>query len=53
MGIGAWGMAAAYTQGVSKLTRVSTKTPVLRSVKGVLKKADLKDYKRHLVTKYS
>jgi hypothetical protein len=27
-------------------------TPVLRSVRGVLKKADVKDYKRHLAEKY-
>ncbi len=27
-------------------------TPILRSVRGILKKADQKDYKRHLENKY-
>jgi hypothetical protein len=31
---------------------VSADTPVLRSVTGILKKANVKDYKRHLATKY-
>jgi hypothetical protein len=27
-------------------------SPVLRSVRGILKKADIEDYRRHLATKY-
>jgi hypothetical protein len=27
-------------------------SPVLRSVRGILKKADVEDYRRHLATKY-
>jgi hypothetical protein len=31
---------------------VPADTPILDSVRGVLRKADMKDYKRHLATKY-
>ncbi len=31
---------------------VDLPTPVLDSVRGVIKKADLKDYKQHLIAKY-
>ena len=27
-------------------------SPILRSVRGILKKADVEDYRRHLATKY-
>lgn len=33
-------------------TRATADAPVLRSVRGVLKKADVRDYKRHLAAKY-
>jgi Na+-translocating ferredoxin:NAD+ oxidoreductase RnfE subunit len=31
---------------------VGSPTPVLDSVRGVLKKGDVKDYRRHLIAKY-
>ncbi|HTC33242.1 MAG TPA: DUF6364 family protein [Bryobacteraceae bacterium] len=47
-------MVEAYLSAVvaEPATRVSADTPVLRSVRGILKKADVKDYKRYLATKY-
>jgi hypothetical protein len=46
-------MVEAYLAAVAEPTaRVAADTPVLRSVRGILGKADLKDYKRYLATKY-
>jgi hypothetical protein len=46
-------MVEAYLAAVADpATRVPVDTPILRSVRGVLKNADLKDYKRHLSIKY-
>jgi hypothetical protein len=46
-------MVEAYLSAVADPpTRVTADTPVLRSVRGILKKADVKDYKRHLANKY-
>jgi antitoxin component of RelBE/YafQ-DinJ toxin-antitoxin module len=43
----------AYLAAVAEPTaRVPADTPVLRSVRGILSKADVKDYKRYLATKY-
>jgi hypothetical protein len=46
-------MVEAYLAAVAEpSTGVSADTPILRSVRGVLKKADVQDYKRHLARKY-
>jgi hypothetical protein len=46
-------MVEAYLAAVAgPTTRVAADTPVLRSVRGILRKADVKDYKRYLATKY-
>ena len=47
-------MVEAYLSAViaEPATRIPRDTPVLRSVRGILKKADVKDYKRYLATKY-
>ena len=43
------GILAAYAKPSGRL---STDAPILRSVKGVLKRADVKGYKQHLANKY-
>jgi hypothetical protein len=46
-------MVEAYLSAVADpSTRETAATPVLRSVRGILKKADVRDYKRHLTNKY-
>jgi antitoxin component of RelBE/YafQ-DinJ toxin-antitoxin module len=46
-------MVEAYLAAVAEpTTRVPAETPVLRSVRGILRKADVKDYRRYLATKY-
>jgi Family of unknown function (DUF6364) len=46
-------MVEAYLSAVAEPpVRESADTPILRSVRGVLRKADVKDYRRHLETKY-
>lgn len=46
-------MVEAYLAAVADpASRAPADTPILRSVRGVLKNADVKDYKRHLATKY-
>jgi antitoxin component of RelBE/YafQ-DinJ toxin-antitoxin module len=46
-------MVETYLAAVAEpTTRVPADTPVLRSVRGILKNADVKDYKRYLATKY-
>jgi len=45
-------MVEAYLSAVAEPSApVAANTPILRSVRGVLKKADVKDYRRHLETK--
>ncbi len=46
-------MVEAYLAAVAEpKTRGTAETPILRSVRGILKNADVKDYKRHLAAKY-
>jgi hypothetical protein len=46
-------MVEAYLAAVAGPTaRVPADTPILRSLRGILKNADVKDYKRHLAIKY-
>ena len=46
-------MVEAYLAAVAEPNAgVPADTPILRSVRGVLKSADVKDYKRHLAAKY-
>ena len=46
-------MVEAYLSAVAgPPVRASADTPILRAVKGILKKADTRDYRRHLETKY-
>ncbi len=45
-------MVETYLAAVAEPPRASGAAPVLRSVRGVLKKADIKEYKKHLDTKY-
>lgn len=46
-------MVEAYLAAVAEpSTAVTEDTPILRLVRGVLKNADVKDYKRHLTRKY-
>jgi hypothetical protein len=46
-------MVKAYLAAFAKSSgRVPTDVPILRSVRGVLKRADVKDYKQYLVNKY-
>jgi hypothetical protein len=52
-GISVSKMVEAYLDAVAEPgAGVAADTPILRSVRGVLKNADVKDYKRHLATKY-
>ena len=47
-------MVEGYLAAVAEpVTRPTADTPVLRAVRGVLKKVDLRDYKRHLAEKYN
>jgi hypothetical protein len=47
-------MVEAYLAAVSEpsLSTPAGTPPILRSVRGSLKKADLKEYKKHLAAKY-
>jgi len=46
-------LVESYLDLVSRRTEAKqADTPVLRSIRGILKKADPEDYKRHLVRKY-
>jgi hypothetical protein len=46
-------MVEAYLSSVAEGTGPTRKdTPILRSVRGILKKADVSDYKRYLENKY-
>ncbi len=46
-------LVETYLSGVAEPSvPIVADTPILRSVRGVLNKADVKDYKRHLARKY-
>ena len=46
-------MVEAYLAAVAEPpVALRADTPILRSVRGILKKADVKDYKRYLENKY-
>jgi hypothetical protein len=45
-------MVEAYLALISEPREVKAMPPVLRSLRGTLKRADPEDYKRHLVRKY-
>lgn len=46
-------MVEIYLGAVSKPTSAAGKdTPALKSLRGILKKADLEEYRRHLASKY-
>ncbi len=46
-------MVGAYLSEVTNATSISERhTPILRSVRGSLKKADLKEYRKHLAIKH-
>lgn len=46
-------MVEAYLSAVAEPpARPQADTPILRSVRGILKKADVKDYRRYLENKY-
>jgi len=45
-------MVETYLAAVTDPPHASHAAPVLRSVRGILKKADIKEYGKHLATKY-
>ena len=45
-------MVEAYLSAVTESSPAPSDTPILRSVRGVLKKADLSEYRKHLAAKY-
>ena len=45
-------MVETYLAMVSKPVDVTDAPPILRSVRGTLKKADLAEYRKHLTEKY-
>jgi hypothetical protein len=46
-------MVEAYLATVSEPEGdASTDTPILHSIRGILKKADLREYRKHLASKY-
>lgn len=46
-------MVEAYLSAVAEPASPATQdVPILRSLRGVLKKADIDDYRRHLAAKY-
>jgi hypothetical protein len=45
-------MVEAYLSAVADSPAKTPDTPILRSVRGVLKKADLSEYRKHLAAKY-
>ena len=46
-------MVEAYLAAVGEPSSTATgATPILRSVRGVLKKADIDEYRKHLAAKY-
>jgi antitoxin component of RelBE/YafQ-DinJ toxin-antitoxin module len=52
-GLSVSGMVEAYLAAVANTASLPNRdAPVLRSVRGSLKKADLKEYRKHLAIKY-
>jgi hypothetical protein len=51
-GISVSGMVEAYLAAVSDPPPPAEAPPILRAVRGSLRKADLREYKRHLAVKY-
>jgi hypothetical protein len=51
-GISVSRMVEIYLSEVAKSTPASSDTPILRVVRGSLKKADPREYKAHLAAKY-
>jgi hypothetical protein len=45
-------MVEAYLSSVSEPASPTDMPPILRSLRGTLKKADLDDYRKHLTRKY-
>jgi hypothetical protein len=45
-------MVEAYLAAVAAPHSSGTAAPVLRSVRGILKKADVSEYRKHLAAKY-
>jgi hypothetical protein len=46
------GMVEAYLASISAPPAAKKLPPVLRSLRGILKRADPEDYKKHLAAKY-
>jgi hypothetical protein len=51
-GISLSGMVEAYLASISAPPAAKKLPPVLRSLRGILKRADPEDYKKHLAAKY-
>jgi hypothetical protein len=52
-GVSVSGMVEAYLASVAEPPSPTTAAaPILRSVRGILKHADLNEYRKHLATKY-
>ena len=45
-------LVEAYLQAVAKPSDASADPPILRSLRGVLKNADIEDYRRYVARKY-
>ena len=45
-------MVESYLSAVAEPPPASSQTPVLRSLRGVLKKGNIEDYRKHLAQKY-
>ena len=45
-------MVEAYLTVVAEASAAARTAPILRSVRGVLKNADIDDYRKHLAAKY-
>jgi hypothetical protein len=51
-GVSLSGMVEAYLNSISAPPETKKMPPILRSLRGILKGAGPKDYKKHLVAKY-
>ena len=51
-GISLSGMVETYLASISAAPAAKKMPPVLRSLRGILKRADPEDYKKHLAEKY-
>jgi hypothetical protein len=45
-------MVEAYLSAVTESSPATSDAPILRTVRGILKKADLSEYRKHLAAKY-